>query len=269
MNADLSWVEAAFATDREVWLGPAGNMQKVSPNPAKGSLDPGILSAGTTYEWRVDQVGAKGTVQGHTWRFTTSSSIVVDNFESYTNNSPKRLFQTWVDGLGFSADAFFPTDNPGNGTCAMVGYDPQKGDIVEKGIVHGGSQSMPLRYNNSVDPKIAEAERTFATAQDWAVSNADVLSIAYRGVRDNVEQKLYVRVEDAAGNKATVVHPFAFVVQTEYWRIWNIPLTEFTGVDLTAVKKLVIGTGDGAGTSQKADDVDTLYIDDICLSIVD
>jgi hypothetical protein len=268
MNADLSWVEAAFATGRQLWFGPAGNMQLVSPNPAKGSFDPGMLQAGTTYEWRVDQVGATGTVQGRTWRFTTSKNIVVDDFESYTNNSPNRLFQTWIDGLGFSADQFFPNGDPGNGTNGLVGYDPEKGNIAETSIVHGGSQSMPIKYNNAGDPKIAEAERTFATPQDWTVGSPDVLSIAFRGVRDNVEQKLYVRVEDAAGNKATVEY-FAFVVQTEYWRVWNIPLADFAGVDLKAVKKLVIGAGDGTGTNQKADDYDTLYIDDICLSFVD
>ena len=265
MNAGLGWVEAGFATGRQLWFGPAGNMQLVSPNPTGASFDPGILQAGTTYEWRVDQVGAKGTVQGHAWRFTTSKNIVVDDFESYTNDSPNRLFQTWIDGLGFSADTFFPNGNPGNGTNALVGYDPAKGNIVEKSIIQGGAQSMPIKYNNAGDPKIAEAERTFATAQDWTVGNPDVLAIAFRGVRDNVEQKMYVRIEDAAGNKATVEY-FAFVVQTEYWRVWNIPLADFAGVDLKGVKKLVIGAGDGTGTSQAADDVDTLYIDDICLS---
>ncbi len=266
MNADLSWIEASFATGRQVLFGPAGNMQLVSPDPTGASFDPGMLHAGTTYEWRVDQVGPKGTVEGHTWRFTTGNSITVDDFESYTNNSPKRLFQTWVDGLGFSKDEFFPADNPGNGTNAMVGYDPTKGTIVETTIVHGGAQSMPIRYNNSGAPKIAEAERTFATAQDWTVGNPDVLSIAFRGVRDNVEQKLYVRVEDATGKKATVEY-LPYVVQTEYWRIWSIPLADFTGVDLKAVKKMVIGVGDGTGTTQAADDLDTLYIDDICLSV--
>jgi hypothetical protein len=265
INADLRWVEAASATGRQLWLGPAGNMQLVSPNPAAGSFDPGILQASTTYEWRVDQVIANGVVQGHTWRFTTSKNIVVDDFESYTNDSPNRLFQTWIDGLGFSADTFFPNGNAGNGTNGLVGYDPAKGNIVETSIVHGGSQSMPIKYNNASDPKIAEAERTFGTAQDWTVGNPDVLAIAFRGVTDNVEQKLYVRLEDAAGNKATAEY-FAFVVQTEYWRIWNIPLADFTGVDLKAVKKLVIGVGDGKGTNQASDDYDTLYIDDICLS---
>jgi hypothetical protein len=269
MNSHLSWVEAKYATGRQVWFGPAGNMQLVAPDPAGATFDPGMLEPGQTYQWRVDLVGPKGTVQGDPWTFTTSNSIVIENFESYTNNSPNRLFQTWIDGLGFSADEFFPNGNPGNGTGALVGYDPQKGDIVEKTIVHGGAQSMPLRYNNSVAPKISEADRTFSPAQNWTLGDPDILSLAFRGLRDNVEQKMYVRVEDAAGNKATVALPYTFAVQTEFWRIWDIPLAELTGVDLTAVQKLTIGVGDGTGSSQAADDVDTLYIDDICLSFVD
>ena len=78
---------------------------------------------------------------------------------------------------------------------------------------------------------------------------------------------MFVRVEDAAGQKVTVVHPFNFAIQTEYWRTWEIPLVEFTGVDLTTVKKLTIGVGNGTTSSGQVEkDVDTLYLDNICLS---
>jgi hypothetical protein len=81
-----------------------------------------------------------------------------------------------------------------------------------------------------------------------------------------VEQKVYVKVEDAAGNQATVANPFMYAIQTEYWRTWDIALTEFTGVDLTAVKKLTIAAGTGTDSGQADKDEDTLYIDNIRLS---
>ena len=38
-------------------------------------------------------------------------------------------------------------------------------------------------------------------------------------------------------SKATVAHPFLFAIQTEYWRTWDIALTDFAGVDLATVNE--------------------------------
>jgi len=66
---------------------------------------------------------------------------VVDDFESYNDLDPtdpesNRIFNVWLDGL----------DNPTNGS--LVGYDNPP--FTEQTIVHGGNQSMPLYYDNSV-----------------------------------------------------------------------------------------------------------------------
>ncbi|MBN1507968.1 MAG: hypothetical protein JW955_14040 [Sedimentisphaerales bacterium] len=242
MNADMSWVEAAFATDREVWFGPAGNMQLVSPNPAKGSFDPGLLQAGTTYEWRVDQVGAKGAVQGHSWRFTTGGALAVDDFESYADSAA--IAAAWPHNI--------------------TGYDYI---FLETGTIRQGAKAMKFTYQNGADPFITEATRTFATAQDWTIGNPTQLSMDFRGVKDNVEQPLYVIVEDDAGNTARVAHPAAYAVQSEPWRTWDIDLADFAGVDLAAVKKVTLGTGSGSDSGQASGDVDTLYIDDVRLKV--
>jgi hypothetical protein len=81
-----------------------------------------------------------------------------------------------------------------------------------------------------------------------------------------VEQPLYVRVEDDAGNKATVKHPASYAVQSEPWRTWDIALADFAGVNLAGVKKVTIGTGSGTDSGQTSGDVDTLYIENIRLS---
>jgi hypothetical protein len=243
MNAKLSWVEAAFATGRQVWFGPAGDMQLVSPDPAKGSFDPGLLQAGTTYEWRVDQVGATGTVEGHTWRFTTAGAISIDDFESYADSA--------------AIAAAWPHNIPG--------YDYI---FLETSTIFQGAKAMKFTYQNGADPFITEATRTFGTAQDWTVANATWLTMDFRGVRDNLEQPLYVIVEDEAGSTARVTHPAAnYAVQSEPWRTWNIALTDFADVNLAAVKKLTIGTGSGTNSGQPSGDVDTLYIDNIRLTV--
>ena len=283
--ADLSWVEAAFATGRELWFGKQGSMQKVAPAPAGTSFDPGTLEFGQTYEWQVDEIGAAGTVTGPIWTFTTGQCLVVDDFEDYSNSSPKRVFETWLDGVGYSAaPPYFPVAYCGNDTGAVVGHDiwtPDSpyygGDLMERTIVYDGRQSMPLYYNNSgttIDscggnnPLLySETERTWTTPQDWTRNQLKTLSLAFRGEDDNVEQPMFIRLEDSAGNTSTVVHPYTYAVQSEFWRSWEIALEEFSngGVDLATVTKMVIGIGDGTNSGQKKEDVDTIYIDNIRL----
>jgi hypothetical protein len=84
---------------------------------------------------------------------------------------------------------------------------------------------------------------------------------------DNIEQPMYVRVEDASGTAETVTLPYDYMVQSKFWRQWDIDLAEFSGkgVDLANVAKLTIGFGDGTNSGQPADDLDTMYIDTIRL----
>jgi hypothetical protein len=241
MQATLRWVEAGFATSRQLWLGTPGNLALVDPAPTGASYVTGLLEPGQTYQWRVDQVGATGTVTGHTWQFTTGQGLAIDDFESYADNAA--IAAAWPHNI--------------------AGYDYV---LLETSVVNQGAKAMSLGLQNQYEPFFTEATRTLAAPQDWTAGSPDQLSISFRGKADNVEQKVYVRVEDAAGNQATVANPLMYAIQTEYWRTWDIALTEFTGVDLTAVKKLTIGAGTGTDSGQSDKDEDTLYIDNIRLS---
>ena len=44
--------------------------------------------------------------------------------------------------------------------------------FAEKTIIHGGMQSMPLAYDNTVSPFYSEAERTFDSPQNWTTNGA-------------------------------------------------------------------------------------------------
>jgi hypothetical protein len=200
-----------------------------------------LLQPGQTYQWRVDQVGAAGTVTGHTWQFTTGQGLTIDDFESYADSA--QIAAAWPHNI--------------------PGYDYV---FLETGTIRQGAKAMKFTYQNGADPFVTRATRTFAAAQDWTVAGLAQLSIDFRGVNDNVEQPLYVTLEDDAGNAATVTHPLAYAVQSEPWRTWDIALADFAGVNPTAVKKLTIGTGSGTDSGQTSGDVDTLYIDNIRLS---
>jgi transposase len=132
---------------------------------------------------------------------------------------------------------------------------------AEQRIVHGGLQSMPMDYNNVNTPWYSEAEREWATAQDWTAEGADTLILWVRGNAANGPAPLYVVVEDSSKKTAIATHSNPDVVKATTWIEWAIPLSSLTGVNLAKVKKLYIGAGDRktpvAGGSGR------IYVDDI------
>ena len=182
LGTDKVAVEAATTADTAIYKGSQGKDEN--------TFTPGDLKFNTTYYWRVDEVndGTAGSPwKSPVWSFTTADYIVVDTFESYTNESPNRLFQTWIDGWGFSPDEFFPNGDAGNGTGASVGHDiwttgTPYTDIAETSTVRPGStQSMPLGYDNSNSPFNSEAERTWTSPQNWTLNGVNTLSLQVYG----------------------------------------------------------------------------------------
>lgn len=246
---DLSWTEAAFATGRQLWFGPAGDLQMVDPAPEAAAYDPGILELGTTYQWRVDQIGPSGAVTGHTWQFTTADYVPVETFESYANDD--EIAAAW------------PHNIPPNAQGVAYKYI-----FLETSRKVEGAKGMRFEFENQYEPYFTEATQTFDEPQDWTIHGVTTLALDFRGDNDNVEHRLYLRIEDAAGNQATVDHPLRYAVQSEPWRVWDgIELSELAaaGLDLTAIKKLTIGTGDGTSSGQEIEKKDVLYIDNIRL----
>jgi len=77
----------------------------------------------------------------------------------------------------------------------------------------------------------------------------------------NDPAQMYVALQDSAGKVAVVNHPDLNAVLTTTWTEWPIPLSQFTGVNTKAIKKMFIGVGDRK--APKADGAGTLYIDDV------
>ncbi len=237
-NVTLSWKEAAFATGRRLWLGKAGEMELVDPAPTGTTYNAGPLELGQTYHWRVDQIGPAGTVTGHTWSFTVAPCAIVDNFESYAD------------------DAAIQTAWPHN----IPGWNYM---FVETGKVNSGEKALRYEYQNQADPFYTIATKTLPSARNWESFAA--LSMMFRGEDDNYDQPLFVELEDSLGHKYRVQHEHLYACQSESWIEWSIDLQQFAdnGVNMAAVYKISIGTGSGTNSGQPADDVDTIYIDDL------
>jgi hypothetical protein len=168
---DKDAVAAATPADAAIYKG--------SQAKDENTFAPGALEWNKTYYWRIDEVNtasADSPWKSAVWSFTTANFLVVDNFESYTDEVGSRIFQTWIDGWGYTEPA---PGNPGNGTGATVGYtDPP---FAQHTIVNSGGSSMPLAYNNADSPYYSEAERTFDSPQNWTVNGVNTLSLAVHG----------------------------------------------------------------------------------------
>ena len=228
----------------------AGVAPSATSNTNSISLSSFDLQMGTTYYWRVDEVNeveVESVWAGPVWSFSTVATIVVDDFESYSNDSPDRPFQAWLDGFGYSADEFFPAGYGGNGTGAAIGHDiwsgdstHYNGDIMETGrTIAGSNQSMPFYYSNS-GTVASETKRTFAVPQDWTVGGAKTLSIPFAGTAGNTGT-LYVKI-----NGVKVTYPRdPGNLALGGWLAFNIDLTS---MDVQAVTTLQIGM-EGADAS--------------------
>ena len=253
----LEWIAADSAASYDLYLGTdkdavrnadSGSSEyKGSMNLDSESYDAGELLWDTIYYWRVDSVKADGTAQkGLIWNFTTANFLVVDDFESYNDlneDEPgsNRIYLAWIDGL----------EDPSNGS--VVGYENPP--FAEQKIVHGGSQSIPLVYDNSVGN--SEATLTLTDLRDWTVNNIGILTIWFRGDPTNAAELMYV----ALNGTAVVTNDNPAAAQVADWTEWNIPLQAFAdqGVNLINVNSITLGLSSVTGGTG------IMYFDDIRL----
>ncbi|MCP4453573.1 MAG: discoidin domain-containing protein, partial [Planctomycetes bacterium] len=215
------------------------------------------VELGQSYYWRVDEVNESETPSvwaGPVWDFSTASALTVDDFEDYSNISPNRPFQTWLDGFGYSSDEFFPQEYPGNGTGAGIGHDiwslsspHYNGQIMEETLVHSGNLSLPFYYNNT-GSGVSETERVFAVPQDWTAGGGKALLIAVYGQSTNTGE-LYVKINGTRLSGTAVI-------QRALWLPLSLDLSQVSTPFLQSVTSLVLGI-EGAGASGM------LYVDDI------
>jgi hypothetical protein len=264
MATILSWTPADNAASHQVYLGLDKDAVRSADTGApeyKGAktlgdenYDPGLLELGTTYYWRVDEVYDGNLVKGLVWSFTVGDYLLVEDFESYTDNDTEgeAIWQTWIDGFGVSENG------------AQVGY--LMPPYAEQTIVHGGSQSMPLLYTNETGVTNSEGVMTLTTPRDWTQAGVSELSLWFRGASGNATEPLYVAISNSAGSSAVVAHDDLDAATGGTWREWRISLSAFAdqGINLSSVDKMAIGLGSKSGMAAVGGS-GTIYIDDIRL----
>jgi hypothetical protein len=233
----LTWAPGLGAS-HEVYFGAdADSLElKSSGNLGSESYDPGELEWNTTYYWRIDEVDSTNPDSpwtGPLWSFTTADFLIVDDFESYNDLDPadpasNRVSLFWIDGSNDSANG------------SLVGYDyvPFRAHIV-----HGGVESLPMSFDNSVGKSEATLTLTYTT--DWTVNGVNTLTIWFVGSSNNPAENLYV----ALNGNARVDYDNPYATQATAWTEWNIDLQAFAnqGVNLANVDSITVGLSSVTG----------------------
>ena len=183
----LTWTAGIPAASHEIYFGDSEeavrNATTASPEfkatKALGdeSYEPGKLAWNATYYWRIDEVNntnPDSPWKGNVWSFTTANFMIIEDFESYTDDDEagEAIWQSWIDGFGVA-------DNG-----AQVGY--LLPPYAEQNIVNGGDQSMPLLYTNTDGVTNSEAVLTLTNARDWTEEGVAELSLWIHGLSGSV-----------------------------------------------------------------------------------
>jgi hypothetical protein len=242
INATLSWRSGREAAEHNVYISDDqtavlnGTASVVTVSQA--TYGPLSLDIGTDYFWRVDEVNNAAAIplwQGDTWNFTTEAYLVVEDFESYNDiaegDDSNLVYLTWIDG-------YVEAPNVRTNGSTM-GYTEAFQPSMEADIVHGGEQSAPLFYDNSVVnfSEVTVNPSDLAIGRDWTQRGATTLVLWFYGDPNNAStEQMYIKV-----NGAKVVYDGdPSDITAQQWNLWVIDLT-LLGISQNNVSTLTIG----------------------------
>jgi hypothetical protein len=260
-DVNLVWAPGDFSDKHDVYFGTdfddVNDATTSSVGIYRGRQDaceydpPTDLALNTTYYWRIDEVNTvdPNLWKGKIWQFTVANYIIIDDFEQY-DTATNRIYYTWIDYIG--------------GSQIDLGTEPFS-------PAHGGDQSMLFLYDNTTwgPPYYSEVELPFSPAKDFTHAGViKVLTLYFYGDSGNDAndtEQLYVglggsydevRYSDDHGNDNNDL-------KRQEWTEWNIPISDFSGVNPAAVTSLFIGFGARGSVTPGGDGI--VFFDDIRL----
>jgi hypothetical protein len=180
-------------------------------------------------------------------RATTGLNMGANDATSNTNSAAVIAPPYWVklERIGDTLSGYVSSD--GNSWTIIGSTDVVMSDPVYIGLcVTSGASGAPRTF------EFESIKTTGSVTGSW--QGAVIASPRY-----NSAQNLYVALQDSAGKVAVV--PDATAVNSATWVEVKMPLSSFTGVSASKIKKIFIGVG--SRTSPAADGTGMLYIDDI------
>lgn len=227
----LSWQPGDKALQHRIWFGasdPNNMVEMAIQDLGNEQYDPGSLMLNTTYYWRIDELNDDSTeTTGYLWQFTTD---LADQIIEDPND------HQWVanNAVAFIADPNFGTN-------------------------------FAISYDTDVAPYYAEITHTFETVMDMTDGGGAAIafdSISSKDVANNAAP-IYMILEDEFSNSSRVVALDADTAELAYYRVTtlNFALSDFTGIDVSRVKKMTIGIGNS--DAPETGKIGRLMIEDI------
>jgi len=186
-------------------------------------------------------------------RAVTAGAAISDSAVSTTEQTALKA-PVWIklERSGNSFSGFYSTDGV---KWTAMSWNPQTVNMT-------GNVYVGLALSSHVVGVPATAEfSAISTAGGvtgaWQVADVGVVHPG------NDPDLLYVAVQDSAGKIKVVSHPDLAATTLASWSQWRIAMSDFSGVNMAAVKKLFIGVGNRA--SPKAGGTGMVYIDDILI----
>ena len=256
----LNWRPGREAAEHNVYLDT--DQQAVTDRTAtvatvsQANYGPLSLDLETTYYWSVDEVNNSEIMslwQGDTWDFSTAEYLVVDDFESYNDietgeEGSNLVYETWIDGY----------DNPATNGSTM-GYSEAFQPTMETDTIHGGTQSVPLTYDNTIASKSEVTVNTsnLSVGSNWTIGAPETLVLWFHGDPANAAtEQMYIKIN----NTKILYDGDAANIARRRWTQWNIDLAA-SGVNRSNVTSLTIGFERSGATGGSG----TVLIDDIRL----
>ncbi|RPH38935.1 MAG: hypothetical protein EHM87_24905, partial [Burkholderiales bacterium] len=140
VTTTLSWMAGDRAASHNVYFGTESTPPLVSSSYTDTTYDPGQLSNGTTYYWRIDENNARGTTTGTIWSFTTiplPGQASLPNPADEANNFSVNGVISWTAGSNATLHiVYFGTESPGTliGEQFETIYDPP--GALEAGVTY-------------------------------------------------------------------------------------------------------------------------------------
>ncbi len=155
-----------------------------------------------------------------------------------------------IEKASNSLNCFYSTD--GTKWTAMA-WNPQT--IAMSGSIYIGLCVSSHNVNAATTAQFSNVSTTGGVTGSWEVQAIGAAQPA------NDAASLYVAVQDSAGKVKVVTHSDPAATTLAAWQQWRIPLSDLSGIKLTAVKKLIIGVGDRSNPKQ--DGAGMIFVDDI------
>ncbi|MFZ5896987.1 MAG: peptidoglycan DD-metalloendopeptidase family protein [Myxococcota bacterium] len=138
----LSFAAGSGATSHDIYFG-SSNPPPFVGNQTNTTYNPGTLTNGATYYWRVDEKNGAGTTQGSVWQFSTTSgstTLFSENFESGSLSAFSILSGTW--SIGTDGTRVLIGTNFGGNARIAAGSNSWTNQLVSARV-------KPLSFNGS------------------------------------------------------------------------------------------------------------------------